>query len=215
MFGCRASEKGKRSLPIKVRHPIEAPEPFRNPNWPARTYFTFAATLSPTVKQAKGRRIFLVVGERGAGKGHFFALLQRDELLDDFFKRCGQTSRDYGTILFCNLTYSAEIASVWDGIIDSILILVGKRPREAIRLARCDKLAYALKLLKEQKSGRRVLIALNSTDILFDADGFPKTAQIRRIFETLISDEFHKNSGLFSRKGNRNTAVTSATRGRH
>jgi tetratricopeptide (TPR) repeat protein len=184
------------AIPIfRVRHRIDPPQRF-NPldpvraedgPGPARMFRSFIREL----KGGGGRRIFLVVGGHGAGKGHFFTLFQRKELFEEFCRAQGLGPESYGAVIFANLSYSAEVASVWDGINRYVGEHIKLERRGEDYLSRLDKLDKALKkICSEELSSKRVLIALNAVDILFDGDGYPKNAHVRRTFDILLDDRY-------------------------
>jgi tetratricopeptide (TPR) repeat protein len=168
----------------------------------------FYEPLRKSPIDTSGRRIFLVVGDQGAGKGYFFSEFQRDAIRDEYCRAFGLDPRNYPTMIFSNLSYSAEIASVWDGINDVMAERVKSSPLDTSDLARVAKLRYWLTKITPGKAKKgaadladqpgkgsatgRTLLVFNAVDVLFDADGFPKNAQIRRIFESLIDERFRK-----------------------
>jgi tetratricopeptide (TPR) repeat protein len=202
-----------------ARHPVVPAPKFKNTETdPGRTFDAFLAAVNGHQAGHKrtravmrpGRRIFLVIGERGVGKGQFTTWFQQPREVARFLMACkgalgkkppsNSSIRNYvkeqcHATLFINLSYSAEIGSIWDRLGELLLQIAQSVSKKAIRrdageLSRHDKLAFALKLLNEHRIKQRILLFFNSVDILFDGDGFPKNAQIRRIFETLISPKY-------------------------
>jgi tetratricopeptide (TPR) repeat protein len=206
---------------------VPAPAFKKNENEPGRTFEAFLAAVNQRHVELRpaanarppGRRLLLVIGERGVGKGQFttwfqqcpqvarFLLASTGELPQgpiDIQGARGHVAQRCEAALFINLSYSAELGSVWDRLGELLLDIARKKraisERDIGELSRHDRLAYALELLskaaierrdpKKKSTEKRILLFFNSVDILFDADGFPKNAQIRRTFETLISPDY-------------------------
>jgi tetratricopeptide (TPR) repeat protein len=165
------------------------------------------------------RRILLLISERGVGKGHLFSAL--DECPADGAQRTGEErvfdifdalswdlNPDEQPIwigaAFFNLSFSQEIMSVFDRLSDFLEISLSKLGghdiaiREARRLQanRLQRLRFMLEtwsaLRKEVGRCPRLLIAINSLDLLFDRDGVAKNGQLKSIFELLIDAQYDK-----------------------
>ena len=163
-----------------------------------------------------GRRIFVLVGAPGSGKGNVFNALWRrgNEILRQQRRYVGQ--------FFATFSFSIEIASVWDGLVaflhdprrpqalaappyhlaeeatdEQLFQMEAKKRRALGHLSRVDALRRVLfdladRLLLLEKSGhsgpQRLLIVLNSFDVLLDEHGQPKNDEIRQVVDLLIGE---------------------------
>ncbi|MDC7788089.1 SIR2 family protein [Rhodoplanes sp. TEM] len=172
--------------------------------WPRRDSF-----------RAPGRRIVFVAAPRGGGKGGLHRDLTEcsDRLLEDnpirIEPRRNATGRHYAAIFSASFSFFSEIASVWDALTAFLLdplrpasdtlvqhpMWTGGQGRIAALAAALDGTAAQLK----QTAGRlhhrcgpveaRGLILLNAFGLAFEADGYPKSAEIRAIFDLLTSPD--------------------------
>lgn len=149
------------------------------------------------------RRIFLVAADRGLGKGIFLSALQSPIGLATFLKcswanffKCSWTKRtpDYLGAAFVNYSFSSEIASTWDMIVDALkqaLNAVGHNiamgPTGA-ELTRHGELAYLLALWKENANGKRLLFCFGGIDLLLNERGEVKNGEIEDILSLLNSN---------------------------
>jgi len=206
--GVAADVEGVSSSPAIPRARREAVEP------PGLVHFLRAANELPEVKP--GRRIFVLVGARGSGKGTVYNALARcgNRLL-------GKTDKRYAGQFFATFSFSFEIASVWDALLSflddpmlnpnlfdernvvridtSVVEESDWRRREAIgTLSRVDAFRRVMDGLTERSSssqGNRVLVVFNAFDILIDEDGEAKNSEINSIMEQLFG-EGSKNAPL-------------------
>lgn len=164
-------------------------------------------------------RVFLVSGPRGAGKGAFFFELSR---YGDFLLQPGESVQDlkrrperrYAGQFIASLSFSSEIASVWDALID-FLIDPTQTTSEATdsaelteKVGRIERMRTALlgakraaegartKIMSEAVEGRQILdvaprflIVLHAFDLLFERDGYPKNAEIRLLCDLFLENE--------------------------
>lgn len=166
--------------------------------------------LSHKPKKA-GRRLFVLHARRGVGKGHFFRLLSEKSRREQFQRKSWPQNHAaaYVSSVFINLGFSLEVASAFDRITD---ILVEQAPHVfesmtvsgamaddpvvqitdasvSLRKNRIARLTQIITLYGKHrgKAGKkRLMIALNSFQIMFDAHGEPKNAQMRRLIEALL-----------------------------
>jgi len=159
-----------------------------------------------------GRRVFLMLGRRGVGKGHFFSSLQAyskegaTQLQALLGAIGGENSKaQWAAAAFYNLSFSNEVASVFDGLGDFILehasVLLDNKAAEKLEVeirnvtGRIDRLRYILRELKQAHrtsgNGRqtRLLIAINSVGVLFEPNGRAKNAQVTRVFNALLGED--------------------------
>ncbi len=159
------------------------------------------------------RRIFLVAGPRGAGKGSWFSQFAKtgDFILDpNAFQRDRPDPRKrYAGQFFANFSFSSEVASVWDALTAFLVnpqldVSVTEMGSEWDPSAgRLERLRTALGLLTDRASRTaaalqgdlevpdievvpRYLVVLQAFDLLFEDDGYPKNAEIREICNLLF-----------------------------
>jgi tetratricopeptide (TPR) repeat protein len=159
-----------------------------------------------------GRRIFIFVGERGVGRGHFVAALNSDERIDQLRERLNNNeawflvglysvshTTDFGEIL-------EEIRTLLRGYLERLVDCrrgdahqIGELARfaENREVGRLEAIVYILRrlsILANDSTERlpRILLVLNSFHVLFDAEGREKNATIGQFIAGLISDETAK-----------------------
>jgi len=183
-------------------------------------YELSAALQADTVFRSKtGRRILMLVGERGAGRGHLFGTLtdQREsgsnepkvDRLKQLLADIQPAGWRYAGIGLYNLSYSHEIASVLDRIAhllytnasdaliddgaDHKARLLAER-WHSLRADRLQRLKLVLDEWREvrERSQRRVFVAINAATVLFDQTGRPKNGYLRRIVNLLSDDCYAK-----------------------
>lgn len=183
------------------------------PNAPSQTFNVLMDALHRSSNilavPPAGRRTFLLIGRRGVGKGHFFASLQSAEqagALESLLGALGGRNDKARWVAagFYNLSFSNEIASVFDGLclflLDHLRKVVTDQAAvtrievEANKpLSRVDKLRFLLREIrasaKEGQPQLRLLIAINSIGVLFEANGRPKNAQLGRLFDALVGKD--------------------------
>ncbi len=144
----------------------------------------------------------LVVTRRGAGKGNFFSTLQDagekgflDELLSAI---AGDDHPKWQGVAFFNLSFTHEVMSVFDRVSeflhDRLVALLRDddlRPLKAgwgsLENDRLGRLNFILSAWAQRPSGsQRVLIAINTFEILFDEQGSPKNGETKQIFNALV-----------------------------
>ncbi len=138
------------------------------------------------------RRIFLIAGPRGGGKGVLFSHLCSNG------NAISQDMTGYHGQFLANFSFSNEVASVWDGL-NAFLQDPNKetwrtKPSEVAWENQRKPIDSRLGLLRKalnnlQKSGgdkKRYLVAFHAFDLLFESDGYPKNAEIRAILDILF-----------------------------
>jgi hypothetical protein len=144
-----------------------------------------------------GRRIFIIAARRGAGKGKLFSELRHfgDWILCGGYdpNRPHTPAERYRGRFFANLSFSSEIASVWDAMTAFLQNPEGAheaganwaRSREDGTLrgvSRMDRLRTLFhELERRPETADRLLIAINAFDLLLESDGYPKQSEIRGI----------------------------------
>lgn len=165
------------------------------------------------------RRVFLVTGPRGVGKGSWFLQLAKmgDFILepDAFLGDAGRPPRKrYAGQFFVNFSFSSEIASVWDALtaflIDpqcDVSATRRKKPEWDESAGRLERLRTALSFVgrraadtaaalrkdleaQDVEIADRYLIVFQAFDLLFEGDGYPKNAEIREICNLLFGTAF-------------------------
>ncbi len=156
-----------------------------------------------------GRRVFILHAPRGVGKGHFFECLSRGNRLNEFAQASwpqGQSARYCAQASF-NLSFCHEVASVFDRLANLLVErahvvfapgrdAAGPGPAEWIYNAnlqlgnsRVGRLSRVLELYArhhEAARGRRIFIAINGFNFLFDERGYPKNAQLHRVVMAIL-----------------------------
>jgi hypothetical protein len=234
------SRGNTRPLDVEFRNAIELPhDPIPGNRFYSRagseTFNAFAEAVwvgirkinkSPEPRVALGRRIFLLIARRGLGKGHFFSALQDRSYPGSLWKLArllGENqspSRQWLAVAFFNLSFSNEVASIFDrtaAFIKDHATAISKDADTAInagwddlnhdRIGRIELVMRALNdhqpplgsLISATASGSRkiaveprLLLAFNAVNILFDSRGRPKNAQIRKFFDAVLGQA---NSG--------------------
>ena len=199
------------------RHNVALGSPLPNEDYryrfyagaPSQTFYHFLASLyerQTLLTNPRGRRIFLVFGRRGVGKGHFFAALSGESRLREFRDAIGDTKHEWPAAFF-NTGFSHEFSSVFDLFVEFLLqaalsltlghgeviaTLANKAGKP--RIGRVERMALVLKGLAEPAAikalaGRRIIVALSGMSTLFNRDGQPKNPQIRRLFNAMLCNE--------------------------
>ncbi|CBS89308.1 protein of unknown function (plasmid) [Azospirillum lipoferum 4B] len=158
-----------------------------------------AGFLAQRDRNYPGRRILVVSGGVGAGKGSIFSRLIQT------MAEQPEEGALYKAHFFAGFSFSCEVASVWDALIDFLLwpdrfgesrskLLSEADPLGGgvgpgyTAMRRLDRLAAALKLASEWPTGERLLIGFNAFDMLFHANGEAKNAEIREVMRLLFSE---------------------------
>jgi tetratricopeptide (TPR) repeat protein len=218
--------------PIWSRHSLAlAPSPNEQPS-PEAVYRRFYAgapsqtfnDLREALSQAHvarcllasptGRRIFIFLGNRGYGRGHFFAALSRGKRLGQLRSCLGNTkSQAAWPAIFFNCGLSHEVTSIFDSCAQ-VMIEAAKEVQDAWQYlhqrtsedqARSDELKKLERtLLRNDRIGRlsqvlnalgtggilppgqRIILGIHGLGVLFDRDGRAKNAQIQRLFDVLL-----------------------------
>ncbi len=156
-----------------------------------------------------GRRLFLLIAPRGAGRGHLF-----DSFLDETITRevvaatwgleVGEVEKlpAYPGVALLSFSFSIEITSVFDRLIaflqDRLPHVLpepppaGRKP-DKLENDRIGRLRFLLRRYHEaaRDANGRLLVVINGVHNLFDRDGQPKNAQFHHLFESLVKEEFH------------------------
>jgi hypothetical protein len=164
-----------------------------------------------------GRRVFVLHAGRGVGKGHFFECLSRESRLNEFAaaswpeEQEGQQGQQgqYCAQASFNLSFCHEVASVFDRLANLLVERAhvvfpaapgsGAGPAELIHDAnlqlgknRVGRLKRILQLYAEHRESagqRRLFVAVNGFNFLFDERGYPKNAQLHRLVTALLGKE--------------------------
>jgi tetratricopeptide (TPR) repeat protein len=192
------------AAPVWARHFACDPSPSgaaaepTDPRTLARGLESFFKVVPGLEKDFRTRRVFMLLGPQGAGKGNIYNsfALCGDRMLKGESKYSGQ--------FFTTFSFSIEIASVWDALLAflhdpknnpnlfSDKETSDEKRRALRRLPRVDALRRVLKkrdTVPAQGSGERLLVVLNAFDILLDENGEPKNSEIRRILQLLLGPE--------------------------
>jgi tetratricopeptide (TPR) repeat protein len=161
--------------------------------------------LLPQVQRDAGRRVLVVYGERGAGRGSLFqALAEKFALPGGDDQSVDFTPFDWG--LFTNAIFTTEYSSVVDGLIDFLRrcnLSEGNRQHALIRrwvagrieqrASRRDAvgshLAEAMHRTNSDCPGRRGLIVLGGVEQLFRSTGVAKNVEVVEALSALFADE--------------------------
>lgn len=174
---------------------------------------------SITEEPPRGRRTFVLMSKRGGGKGHFFSTLTRhaDQILKQ--TGCQPYSKRFcATFSYsCEIAsvWDALIMFLAEGLQDSeqsggaagaerapfkaLQAWAKERKLDIGKMGRLDRLRAVLNELKAKNrraadraatnESPRFLVAFNTIDILVQRDGYPKNAEIRGVFDIILSDE--------------------------
>ncbi len=165
-----------------------------------------------TPAQEAGRRVFVLHAARGVGKGHFFECLSRGNRLNEFARASWPEKKAarYCAQASFNLSFCHEVASVFDRLANLLVERAhvvfapgrgapGPGPAEWIYNAnlqlgnsRVGRLKRILELYAEHHEaakGRRIFIAINGFNFLFDERGYPKNAQLHRVVMAILGKE--------------------------
>ena len=190
------------AAPVWARHFACDPSPSgaaaepADPETLARGLKSFFKVVPDLEKDFRARRVFMLLGSPGAGKGNIY----------NSFALCGyrmlKGQSEYSGQFFTTFSFSIEIASVWDALLaflhdpkNNPNLFSDKetdeKRRALRRLSRVDALRRVLKQrgMSTQGGGERLLVVLNAFDILLDENGEPKNSEIRRILQLLLGPE--------------------------
>ncbi len=147
------------------------------------------------------RRIFLLIGPRGAGKGDLLMCLESQEVIPSL--RTPSTPA-----AFLSFSFSPEISSIFDHIcvfLERSLHLIAPDVArdsadklEELSKRRVEKLECLLGIYSDarlNKLGRRPLVVINHTGLMFDGQGRPKNAQFDLLF-CAIAGPRSRNSSI-------------------
>lgn len=161
------------------------------------------ANTEPAPDWCREQQVVLISGDKGAGKGLLFASLL------DWIDKTRPIS--HAGFFFAGFSFSCEVASVWDALITFIDpslrpqgVRVQAQGRDGATAAplstqrggetgvvsapvsqsRAARLTEALKRVKA--AGQRLLIVMNSIDMLFHRNGEAKNAEIHSIMQVLF-----------------------------
>lgn len=150
------------------------------------------------------RRVIIVCGSRGQGKGG-----QSDRLIsarhDDpgfpYLRQLlgtlrhyssGAQADDYSTarVVHANLSFSNELGTIISQVI-GVMRDMWQAPATPVKSTdQLEELGRCLHGLSQQNCNGRLLLILGNAGVLFDADGIPKNGQIRRVMRTLLAERF-------------------------
>jgi tetratricopeptide (TPR) repeat protein len=182
--------------------------------------------------EGRERRVFVLAGARGTGKGHFFSAISESEgllkFLDATWKVEGKRPKPkYSSAFAFNFSFSVELGSGFDRLAQFLRDRVNKAysgnkaarnkfaelydqiagrksalqkpspPHSGHRIGVLDFLfkAIAGKIAGLPKIEDRLVLLFNATHLLFDAQGFAKSADVTRIMKVLL-DEHHANAAI-------------------
>ncbi len=222
-FGIPDQSHGRPGIKVTLRNALHlASEPGQEERFysgaPSQTFRALSRALrdKPHVNRVAGRRTFVLVASRGLGKGYFFSTLQDTAakrrlwwLLHELGGGAhavppGMPDRkSWSCAAFFNLSFSSEVASVFDRISEFLHDELKDRLENSDKATweqlsthwqelssdRIGRLEFAAEQLADAAIlGRRLLIVINSVNVLFDAEGYPKNEQVRRVFDALLGE---------------------------
>jgi len=161
---------------------------------------------------APGRRFLLVATRRGIGKGHFFSALQAmdekgylEHLLRCLRKETSLSGSARGRVwrglAFFNLSFAHEVMSVFDRLADFLEerlrdvspASLNERGWGSLARDRTERLRLILRCWadygKSVARSDRVLVAINSLDLLFSREGKPKNFEITQVLNVLLEEQ--------------------------
>jgi hypothetical protein len=147
-----------------------------------------------------GRRIFMILGGRGSGKGNFFGALQSPTRIGPFLEAIGAPATKWPSGTFLNLSFAHEVTSAFDLLAHWLLANADKHGKDRERVAlikrefdslRSDRVGRLQFILGQFGSGlfaphERWLVAINGLQIMLDVEGCPKNAQLARLLDCLL-----------------------------
>jgi hypothetical protein len=180
---------------------------------PSQTFNSLLDTLklpNPAFTNRRGRRVALFIARRGIGKGHFFAALQQltgpaeTGRLAQVLGRIAPPGASEYYAAFFNLSFSLEVTSIFDRIAFFLFLALPDHGWKDhltnwndLRHNRTERLRFVLRLwadiaasVKDAPHKRRILLAFNAVNVLFDREGKPKNRQFRLLFEALLDPRF-------------------------
>lgn len=171
-----------RSVRYQVEHrsrdDVKSPED--------KTIDSAIKAITTTYSAAGGRRIFIVYGDAGAGRGQFFHRIS-EEFADN--------DAQYQWGLFTNATFSTEYSSVIDGVNNFLWRCtwpLSDPPGEKVK-SRRDALAFHLGRLYRKggvgDASRRGLLLIGGAELLFRSKGTAKNLEIVGALSTLLNEE--------------------------
>lgn len=177
----------------------------------SQTFNNLLAALEdhPDIKSVQRRRTFLFVGRRGLGRGHFIAAMKSPQRISELsYRLCDKTKwHSAGFYSIAHTTDFADVVADISRLLKAYLQGVANTHQNPLKEelqatvggmdelgeAKMDALSFGLTTLGKlgEKNGHlpRLLLVLNSFDILFDEFGNEKNASIRRFANLLASDK--------------------------
>jgi tetratricopeptide (TPR) repeat protein len=196
--------------------PPHGDRPF--PRWPrffagapSQTFNHLLESLKEFPDPPRGRRLFILIGGRGVGKGHFFHALSYSSRLNALRKKLGNalsTSTPWPAISF-NCGVSHEVTSIFDFLPDLLLQAAGqfleggsgdtaakllalrelKGEACALGADRLRRMSHVLGQLRSVvPDGMRIIVAFSGMSVLVDREGGAKNAQLQRLFLLLFGE---------------------------
>lgn len=137
-----------------------------------------------------GRRVLLLVGARGVGRGHFFSALQHSDRLKALC-RTFTGNESWKAIAFVNVAHHLDIEAARDHVIAGLKGLLGRARAEAICQGSKCKANELANLLHELQPSRsvRLLVVLNSLSLWTRRSGSPKNAVIAEFLRALFGGQ--------------------------
>lgn len=149
------------------------------------------------------RRMFVLLGRRGLGKGHFFEMMSEDERVANFVTASWpkRTPPKYAVACYVNLGLSLEFLSAFDRLSGVLVEMAAtvfpgdhgikgafEAAFQSLQNNRLARLHAVLEIYgrNAKKARERVLIAFSAFGLFFDSRGVPKNAQLNRLIDTLV-----------------------------
>jgi tetratricopeptide (TPR) repeat protein len=181
---------------------------------PSQTFQTFSLSMLTRAADEghlTGRRVFVLYGDRGVGKGHFFEALRTPRRLGEFIEWTWPAHTapiDYAAAAYFNFSFSLEVVSCFDQI-NSLLVhrahQVFDWPKDSPQQRQVEEaqaqlgknrvalLKHLLKIYSNTPSPkRRVLVALSPFNMLFDERGDAKNAELFRLVDAVLGQDSRK-----------------------
>ncbi len=185
---------------------------------PSRAFLDLRSALrnSEEFKEIRGRRILLLVGRRGAGKGSLFGNLMNNEgmgrlphLLKEMQPARARPQYKWQGVALFNLSFTQQVMPVFERLTEFLyrnLVTILDRPTDKAardRLEECwtslgtNHLARLRAMMeewaglgKQQRVARRLFVCIDAIGIFFDEKGRAKNGQLGCALEAIFAEEF-------------------------
>ena len=141
-----------------------------------------------------GRRILLLVGDRGVGRGHFFSSMREKRRIELLHRTlCGPGRPQWTVQAFLSVGQRVDITATRHNFTEALLRFLKKRneitPEDSLPTVVNERLADLLARASSAKGNDRMLVAFNALDLWFDPSGRGKNRVIDEFLVQLFGKQ--------------------------